>query len=187
MPEPKFVTCSICEGKENVERTRAEDSFRELTAIMKRQFIPKLPTFSGEEREWAFFEAAFDSSTLEGQFSENENVLRLREALKSPALDLVKDQVMFSTNASRIMADLKKTYGRPDRLIVIHTQDMLALPALKKQTDPKLREFAIKMKNFVANMKALRRDCELTNEFTLSMLVEKLREAPGQLDDAFIV
>lgn len=151
----------------------------QLAVTMKRQYMQKLPKFGGAPKEWAFFEAVYSSTTIEGQFTETENVFRLREALISPALDLVLDQVMFSTNATRIMADLKDAYGRADRLILELTKEILAIPPLRKSSDPKLRDLGIAMKNFVAKLKSLQRPGDLRNDYTLGMMSDKLQEAPG--------
>lgn len=151
----------------------------QLAVTMKRQYMQKLPKFSGVPREWAFFESVYNSTTEEGQFTETENVFRLREALVSPALDLVLDQVMFSTNAAKIMSDLKEAYGRADRLIMELTKEILAIPPLKRSSDPKLRDFGIAVKNFVAKVKSLQREGDLKTEYTLCMLADKLQEAPG--------
>lgn len=165
----------------DLNRTQQESLLvsTQLAVTMKRQFMQKLPKFSGVPKEWAFFEAVYNSTTLEGQFSETENVFRLREALVAPALDLVLDQVMFSTDATKIMADLKEAYGRADRLIMELTKDILAIPALRRASDPKLRDLGIAMKNFTAKLKSLQRGCDLKNEYTLGMMADKLQEAPG--------
>jgi hypothetical protein len=119
---------------------------------MQRKYLQKLPAFNGDERSWAYFEAIYETTTAEGHYSEADNVARLREALKEPALDLVLDQVMYTTNASAIMADLREAYGRPERLVVRLMDELFSTPDMTSATDPKLRGFAIQTKSYVANL-----------------------------------
>lgn len=152
-------------------------NFEKLATVMNRANIQKLPEFSGEIREWPFFESVFAATTFEGFYSEEENVARLRVALKGDALKLVSDQVRFSKSASSIMEELRLEFGRPDRLILCLTSELYNFPALKSQDDPRLKDLAIRVKSFVADMKAMKCISELSNSVTLSVLSGKLKES----------
>ena len=146
-----------------------------LAVSMNRQFLRKLPTFSGaDEKEWPSFITIYESTTQQGQYSEADNLNRLREALRSPALDLVLDLVKFSTTATPIIEELRNAYGRPENLVVKFMDKLLTHQSIRHPTDVRLRQFAIDAKEVVANLKAMNRHADLINTFALEKLVAKL-------------
>lgn len=157
-----------------LEDSRQVVDFNRFAATMQRKHLDKLPTFGGEVKEWAYFECVFNQSTIDGAFSESDNVRRLREAIKAPARDLVMDLLMLSTEASAIMKILKKTYGDPSKLNEKLMDELVKFPNLKSETDSKLRQFMVNVKNYVANLKAIRKTNELNCDYTLKKLTEKL-------------
>lgn len=149
-------------------------SWDRVAVQMSRKYLQKLPTFNGEVRKWGYFEAVYNSTTLSGNYNEADNVCRLREALKPPASDLVESLLNFSTNATQIMNELRDSYGRPNQLMLALLDDLYKIPSMSSLTDPRLREFAIKVNNFVANVKALGQQQELASGITLEKLTQKL-------------
>lgn len=156
-------------------RDPVSEGFDRLSIAMNRQYLQKIPSFDGDEREWAVFEAVYNATTTSGRYTDAENVTRLREALKPPALDLVLDLVLFSTDAGQIMEELKEAYGRPVRLMTRMMNDLIVHPTLRNQPEEKLREFATKVKTFVATVKSLKRHADLHNVYAVECLSLKLR------------
>ena len=150
-------------------------SFDKLAMTLSRQQIQKLPEFSGDEAEWPFFESVFLSTTKEGNYSKEQNVNRLKRALKGDAREIVKDQLMFSSDATAIMEDLRAIFGSPERVMVSLLDKLFKMKPLIDQPTYKLGEFAVKVKFFVANAKAMQMEAQLCNRHALAKLEEKLR------------
>lgn len=157
------------------------DPMSQLTALMGRKSLSKLPEFSGDEKKWAYFQSVFNRTTIEGRYTEADNVARLREALKGSAHTLVQSQLMYSSNASEIMEVLRKFYGRTDIVIYAHMQDLLNFNQIISEDDPKLRNFAVAVQEYVSIIKSLRQESELSNKFQLVSLSGKLHY--GQYKD----
>lgn len=152
-----------------------EDSALDLLAItMRRTTIQQLPTFSGDCKEWPLFEAVYKRTTQDGRFSDRENIERLGKALKGEARETVVNLLMFSEEAQEIMDELSKVYGRPERVIVGLMSDILAMKPPKEQPEYKLRDFAVKVRNFAASAKAMGMSYELDNEYALAQLASKI-------------
>lgn len=86
--------------------SEAMEAVNLLAMTLSRRDIQKLPEFEGDMKEWAYFESVYNATTIEGNYSEQQNVRRLHKALKKEALSLVRDKLMFSADASDIMDDL---------------------------------------------------------------------------------
>ncbi|XP_062547402.1 uncharacterized protein LOC134212992 [Armigeres subalbatus] len=50
----------------------------------------KLPEFSGNPEEWNYFRVCFEKSTAAWGFTNEDNLIRLKDSIKEPALDLVQ-------------------------------------------------------------------------------------------------
>jgi Protein of unknown function (DUF1759) len=145
-----------------------------LVITMKQKMLLNLPKFDGALREWAFFEREYNRTTELGEFSPEQNIVRLREALTGEAYNLVRDKILFSYDPAPVMAALKQTFGDPDRLVVVLTAELAQLPKIESETSNQLRKFALAVSNFVVNMHAIKRERELLSTFTLTVLEEKL-------------
>lgn len=149
-------------------------AFDKLAMTLNRSNIQQLPVFNGDPKMWPLFESVFKSTTKEGNFSSKENVSRLAKALKSPAIDLVMDLLMYSADANGIMEELRLHYGKPERIIVGLMDELMAMKSPRDQPEHKLVDFANKVKYFVTSVKAVRMYSELDNEYALSKLAQKL-------------
>lgn len=129
----------------------------QLAAVMGRKHLTKLPTFAGDEKEWAYFEVVFNRT-------EADNIARLREALRQPALTFVQSQLMYPTSASEVTDSLREFYGRPEKVIHAHMQSLMDFDCMQREDDPKIREFAVAIKEYVAIIRSLEREHELMSE-----------------------
>lgn len=145
-----------------------------LAITMRRTTIQQLPTFSGDCKEWPLFEAVYKRTTEDGRFTDRENIERLGKALKGEARDTVVNLLMYSDEAQEIMDELSKVYGRPERVIVGLMSDILAMKPPKEQPEYKLRDFAVKVRNFAASAKAMGMKYELDNEYALAQLASRI-------------
>jgi Pao retrotransposon peptidase/Protein of unknown function (DUF1759) len=141
---------------------------------MRRQYMEKLPKFNGDMRQWAYFESLYYKTSEQGQFSNSENVQRLRQALEQKPRELVQSKLLFSEDADGIMKTLKLAYGNPAKLIVVLGDELMKFPNLKSETDPKLREFSLQVSNFVSNAESMNEEAELSSGYLLNKLSVKL-------------
>ncbi|XP_055917949.1 uncharacterized protein LOC129950136 [Eupeodes corollae] len=153
-----------------------------LLTILNRSQVQELPSFSGQDnKEWPYFESVFISTTVEGNYSAKENVARLRKALKGEAYNLVSDRLRYSTDANAVMDSLRAIYGRADVLVHSLTTNLLKLPSLSSPRDTKLRQWAVVLNGFVADIKSMDLSKELDNNYILTDLASRL--SPGQYHD----
>lgn len=146
-----------------------------LAASMNRKFIQRLPTYNGEVRDWAYFESVYNSTTAQGNYSELENVNRLREALQPPASDTVKSLIMFPQSATAIMDELRDAFGRPELLNVALMNDVLKIRNSTGSEDAEqLRTLSLAVRNYVASMESIGKPAQLNNDFAMTSLAYKM-------------
>lgn len=156
-------------------KSEASSSAAVLAASMNRKFIQALPKYYGEVRDWAYFESVYDSTTIQGKYSELENVNRLREALQPPASDMVRSLIMFPKSASAIMDELRDAYGRPELLNVALMNDVLKIRnSFGSEDTEQLRTLSLAVRNYVASMEAIGKPAQLYNDFAITSLAYKL-------------
>lgn len=73
----------------------------------------KLPMFSGNPEEWHYFRICFEKSTAEWEISDEENLIRLRDSLKGPALDHVRGLIIHPALVPKTMSVLQQQFGDP--------------------------------------------------------------------------
>ena len=77
----------------------------------------KLPEFSGNPLYWLRFQQAFDLSRKLGEYSEEENVMRLFNSLKDETRDSTSTLFASGSTAREIMSTLERRFG--DRRVII--------------------------------------------------------------------
>jgi hypothetical protein len=81
--------------------------------LLARQILGLiLPKLSGEAREWPTYRRTTDDS----QFTDTENVERLRKSLEGKARQCVK-MVQLTNNAERVIEILRRNYGNSDVIL----------------------------------------------------------------------
>lgn len=132
----------------------------QLAVTLNRAYMQQLPMFSGNPKEWPMFESIYNRTTIDGDFNERKNIERLGRALRGEARNTVVDLWMFSEDTENIMDELRRSYGRPERVIVGLMEDIMSIKSPRDQAEHKLRDFAVKVKNFVASAKAMHMEYE---------------------------
>ncbi|XP_053698696.1 uncharacterized protein LOC128745645 [Sabethes cyaneus] len=90
--------------------TRAQRAARQVLS-------KKLPTFSGRVEEWPLFYSSYVNSTAACGFTNIENLVRLQECLKGPALDSVRSRLLLPGSVPQVIHTLQMLYGRPEQVI----------------------------------------------------------------------
>ncbi|XP_055584730.1 uncharacterized protein LOC129737593 [Uranotaenia lowii] len=144
----------------------------QLTA--RRGLSWKLPIFSGRSEEWPLFISAFNNSTQACGFSNQDNLVRLQECLKGPALESVRSRQMFPSAVPKIIEKLREFYGRPEQLI--HTM----LSKVRRVTSPKTERletfipFGIAVQELCDHLEAAGLNDHLVNPTLIQELIDKL-------------
>ena len=106
-------------------------------------------------RDWPRFKQAFFASSNLGEYSEAENAIRLYEALKNKPLDATKSLFATGHSSTEIMQALEMRFGCPKVIVSKVVNEIRALPNLDTGK-MSLIEFASKLKNSVASIKAMK-------------------------------
>jgi hypothetical protein len=162
-----------------------------LSQIHMRDATEPLPKFDGNLREWLRFKRLYDSTTQACGFNDQENLSRLRSALKGNAMSLV-GMMIESATAEQVMATLNEYYGDPDAQLNILVQDLRNVPVLKSTPDDNMEKLVNTLSHFVVSVKSLNRQNELnshqylndvraivTSYTPLHKALNKVQEVPG--------
>ncbi|XP_055632345.1 uncharacterized protein LOC129772855 [Toxorhynchites rutilus septentrionalis] len=140
-----------------------------------RQILSKrLPIFTGKLEEWPLFYSSFVNSTEACGFSHIENLVRLQECLKGPALEAVRSRLLLPQAVPRVIETLRMLYGRPEQLI--HT----LLNKVRKTDSPRADRletfipFGIAVQELCDYLEAARFHDHLVNPLLIQELVDKL-------------
>lgn len=134
----------------------------------------KLPIFSGRPEEWPLFFGTYQASNEACGYTNVENLVRLQESLKGPALEWVRGQLILPQSVPRVITKLQQLYGRPEQLLQSH------LDKVRKLESPR----ADKLASFIPFGNAVEQLCEhleaadlkqhLVNPLLIQDLVDKL-------------
>lgn len=158
--------------KELVSTSSTEN---QQTKLLSRISTPKeLPVFTGDPMEWLQFKQAFEESTRVCSFSEIENMWRLRKSVRGPAKDCVAALLMSGTSPEIIMSTLELQYGNPDVILRKIEIEIKKLHPLPQEYHKEIVMFAIRIKNYVAAIRALNRTEYLHGINVVSTILSKL-------------
>lgn len=143
--------------------------------FMGRIAAPRdLPIFKGDPMEWLHFKNFYDESTKICQFSNAENVCRLRKCLTGEAKECVSALLMGDVSADNIINTLELRFGRPEIIIYKIQSQLKKLPSLSLSYHNEIVSFSIKIKNCVVAMKAIKQDDYLRSPELTSVILSKL-------------
>jgi len=133
-----------------------------------------LPSFSGRPEEWPAFKTAFTETTTICEFSDAENIGRLRKSLKGDAARIVECLMVSSTNLPAIIRLLESRFGQPQHIVRALIIKAKSVPNVKEDKLESLIEFGIAVQNMTSTMKALNCDAHMMNPQLLEELEHKL-------------
>jgi hypothetical protein len=160
------------------------EEIKELIKVQKqilcRQLLQDLPEYSGDPEGWPLFYSQFAQSTLEGNISDSLNIIRLKKALKGPALEAVKAILMLPDNLKMVINILKQRFGNPRVLIRRKLSQLNDLPLAienKPHTMTKLFEFLLDLQ---VTLMSLKSDSYLESPQLVDSVLEKLSPVIGE-------
>jgi Protein of unknown function (DUF1759) len=85
--------------------------------LLTRQVMgTNLPKFSGEVSQWPSFLATYLRTTIDCQFSDPENMQRLRDCLEGRARKCV-NMILLTNESEGVIEKLKQNFGNMDRIL----------------------------------------------------------------------
>ncbi|XP_036347859.1 uncharacterized protein LOC118757236, partial [Rhagoletis pomonella] len=154
---------------------------RRLTSdqLASRKCLPReLPKYNGKPAEWPLFYATYNQTTEICGFSDEENLIRLRQALEGPARNAVKNLLLHSSCVPQIISTVQMRFGRPELIISVLQQQICELQTPSESQLETIVDFAIAVQNICATIKASGLASHLSNPELEQKLVSKL---PGLL------
>ncbi|XP_063829328.1 uncharacterized protein LOC135078710 [Ostrinia nubilalis] len=145
------------------------------TNLLSRLSTPgELPLFSGDYMEWLSFKNAYEESTAVCNFSDRENLWRLRKCLRGPAKEAVTALLISTTSPAIVMSTLELQFGNPDLIVTRILQDVKKLSPLPQEYHRDIVSFSIKVKNFVVSVQELKREEYLHGIEVVNLILAKL-------------
>lgn len=132
--------------------------------------------FSGNSLEWLRFKRAFVTSTVSGNYTDEENVSRLYELLKGDARKAVESLMFTTKSAAEIMGALELLYGGSDRILQKLVESLRKLPRLSSG-EMNVITFASHVKNNVTAIRSIGDKGYLSNPDLLYDILRKLPES----------
>lgn len=125
---------------------------KELTNYLKRQTLVKLPMFYGSPKDWPKFKKIFEDTTLEGRFSNMDNLNRLQQSLGGNAAKSVNHLMMHADNIDIIMRRLELNFGRPE---IIYNELIADLSRIRKESKTAIIEISEALDSLVNNLEVI--------------------------------
>ena len=141
--------------------------------VKTRKLYP-LPKFEGLPENWLMFYEDYLATTEEFEYTDLQNIIRIREALQNPARDTVESLLSSAKNVGAIITTLKETYGRPELLIKSQILKVRQCPNIGEGKLDQLITYANKVNNMATFLKSISGEHHLANPTLLSELVSKL-------------
>ncbi|XP_062703633.1 uncharacterized protein LOC134286082 [Aedes albopictus] len=160
------------ESDSEAEKPRTGPSKAQLAA--RNGITKRLPIFTGKPEEWPLFIGAFEASTEACGFSEVENLVRLQESLKGPALESVRCQLLLPKSVPRVIKKLRQLYGRPEQLLQCHLERIRKLDSPKADKLASYVPFGNTVEQLCDHLKMAGLKEHLVNPLLLQDLVDKL-------------
>ncbi|XP_043264183.1 uncharacterized protein LOC122404315 [Colletes gigas] len=149
-------------------------------AIKEPPVTPRLPTivlpeFNGDYNDWLRFRDTFESLIHNNEtLSDIQRFHYLNSALKGPAARVTQSLGVSEANYRIAWSALKNRFEDPRSLVHHHTNALLDLPIMQKQTSSSLREFIDTANNHIRALGALGEPVQTWDTLLISILSKKL-------------
>jgi hypothetical protein len=149
------------------------DSLRHaLQPMQSVMFKKQLPTFSGKPDEWPMFYSAYEKTAK--MFSEEDNLVRVRNSLEGDAFKMVKPLFVSSRNLESIIKTLSMRFGKPEFILESMMKKTRLLLPVKEDDICSLIEFSTTILNFATTAENLHLETYMLNPQLLNECLSKL-------------
>ncbi|XP_062557235.1 uncharacterized protein LOC134222107 [Armigeres subalbatus] len=134
----------------------------------------KLPIFSGKPEDWPLFIGSYETSNEACGYNNIENLVRLQECLKGPALESVRGQLLLPKSVPKVIEKLRQLYGRPEQLLHFHLEKVNRLDSPQAERLETFIPFGNAVEQLCDHLEAANLMQHLVNPLLLQSLLEKL-------------
>ncbi|XP_062710787.1 uncharacterized protein LOC134288883 [Aedes albopictus] len=132
--------------------------------LSARQFLARrLPTFTGNPEEWSIFISSYETTTKACGFSNLENLVRLQECLKGPALEAVGSRLLLPQFVPKVMQELREQFGQPEQILETLLVKVRSADGPKAEKPATFITFGRLVQQLCDHMEATHLDDHLTN------------------------
>ncbi|XP_035901829.1 uncharacterized protein LOC118507451 [Anopheles stephensi] len=168
---------SSSEEEEEVEPTSVDVQPTKEQRRARHGISQKLPEFNGKPQDWPRFYGAFLASNKSCGFTNNENLVRLQECLKGPALELVRGRLITAESVPRVIEKLVQVYGRPELILHSLLKKVREVKAPKASDLTSFLPFSNAVEELCEHLEAAQLKDHLHNPLLIQELVDKLPDA----------
>ncbi|XP_046803752.1 uncharacterized protein LOC111683055 [Lucilia cuprina] len=133
-----------------------------------------LPPFSGQPEQWPMFIVAYRETTINYNYSNLENLIRLQKSLKGDARAKVESFLIHPDTVNQVVSTLEFHYGRPQLLIRSQIAKVRAIPSITEKRMYEIVNFSTMVSNLSAFLLNANATAHLSNPTLLDELVNKL-------------
>lgn len=134
----------------------------------------KLPVFTGKPEDWPLFYGTYQASNEACGFTDVENLVRLQESLKGPALESVRGQLILPKSVPKAIKKLRQLYGRPELILQSHLNRIKQLESPKSDKLASFIPFGNAIEQLCEHLEAAGLEQHLINPILIQELVDKL-------------
>jgi len=150
-------------------------SNEQVGKFIARQAHPReLTSFYGDPDDWPTFITEFEGSSTECQFTNVENMARLRKCLRGKAKEAVKSMLILPENVDLVIRTLQMNFGRPELIISTLINKINKIPKVADGKPDAILQLSNSVMNLVSTMKILNETGHMTNPQLLCDLEDKL-------------
>ncbi|XP_055590290.1 uncharacterized protein LOC129742417 [Uranotaenia lowii] len=155
--------------------TRREPEGPTRSQIAARQVYPRtLPKFSGRPQEWPAFISAYEQANRSCGFNNDENLVRIQEALQGKALETVRNRLLEPENVPAVIERLRKQFGNPEVLSTLLANRVQQLPGPSSEDLKSVIDFGNAVDELTQHLRVSKLNDHLSNPILMQQLIQKL-------------
>jgi len=156
-------------------KQRYNDDLNFKTLFSRQLLSQELPTFDGNPLEWPHFISEFKRTSIICNFTDDENLIRMRHALKGKAKDCVEALLFLPGNLNSVLSRLENKFGRPDLIIVNLIEKLHSfIGSLIETNEHNLEQLADHLENLVNTIELVGKQEYIFNPILLHEITNKL-------------
>lgn len=145
------------------------------TNLLSRICTPRdLPEYSGDPLDFIQFKLAYEESSNVCNFTDTENLWRLRKCLRGAAKEAVSALLISAKSPDKILETLELRFGNPEYLLSKIVQDIKKLQPMTNEYQKDIVVFSCKIQNFVEAARAVEREQHLYGMNVVPTILSKL-------------
>lgn len=138
----------------------------------------ELPYFDGNPIEWPLFITSYNMSSTRCGYTDVENLIRLKKALRGKALEAVMGRLFLPSQVSSVIERLGELFGRPMKILSGIKDKVRNLPTIGEDEMEGIIQMSLEVDQLCGTIEATTQTEHLYNPDLQYQLIEKL---PGHL------